>query len=696
MKFQITPQFKKPELLAPAGNVETFFAALDAGADAVYVGLKKFSARARASNFTEKDLGKLVPFAHSLNKRVYVALNTIIKEGEINSVVDTLSVISALKVDGVIIQDLGIYRVIAQYFPSLNLHASTQMAVHNSEGVLQLEKMGFKRVVLAREMTLKEIKTLRRKTSVEIETFVHGSMCFCYAGSCFFSSYLGTRSSNRGACTQPCRREYSVRNKEISPFSMADLMSIDILPQMIETGINSFKIEGRMKSAEYVEAVVKSYRMVLDAVPKERKNVIEKARQLLTGTIGRNSSTGFYTTDSPDQITTPEKTGNTGHFVGKIIKFRGDYGTVKTRSDLHTRDRLRVQSLKTGSRTNLSLSSILLNGKEVKEVGKSKIVEIKLRRQFRVGDMVFKTASHLQRGENVRAKKRMDGFSELYTGKVAKNKIAGIKAELTNYKFVNSNGKSDHKMVAKASDIRAAFGLINNFDIVIIPLSRAVIHSLPGNIKRLKRIKEKLCWSLPLIISEDDLSDYKVIIDRLCSEGFKRWQVSNISHFHLLNSYQIDIWSSEYMHALNSSSVKILNDLGCSRIMISIESDMDNLNDLKRNGVDSIGEIMLYSTLPLYISRVKINKKILGEYQSDDKRFYKIKQKDGLSVLYPSEPFELFQYLKKFKKLGFKQFQIDFSGEPFKSDRVRDIMSMVRTGNIDLKSSSLNMETGLT
>ncbi len=690
-------QFEKPELLAPAGNIETFFAALDAGADAVYVGLKKFSARARANNFSEKDLGRLVPFVHSSGKRVYVALNTIVKEGEIESVIDMLSSLFALEVDGVIIQDLGVYRLVSQYFPSLNIHASTQMTVHNSEGVLQLEKMGFKRVVLAREMTLKEIKTLRSKTSVEIETFVHGSMCFCYAGSCFFSSYLGARSSNRGACTQPCRREYSVRNRDIAPFSMADLMSIDILPQMIEAGINSFKIEGRMKSVEYVSSVVKSYRMVLDADNvEERKNIIEAARRLLTGAIGRNSSTGFYMTDNPDKITMPEKSGNTGRFVGKIIKLRGDYGTVKTGADLHIRDRLRVQSLKTGSRTNLSLSSILLNGKDVKEVGISKVVEIKLRRGFRVGDMVFKTASHSQRGDNIRAKRRMDCLPVLNSKKISNSQSEKIKSEVKRYEFTGVTGNRDFKMAAKVAEVRAAYGLINNFDIVVITLSRAVIHSLFGSMKRLKKVKEKLCWSLPLIICEGDLADYREVIDRLCREGFKLWQVSNVSHFSLLRNYRVDIWSSEYLHALNSSSVKALNDLGCSRVMISIESDMDNLMALKKSGVDSIGEIMLYSTIPLYISRVKINKKNSGEYQSDDKRFYKVKHKDGLSVLYPSEPFELFQYLKRFKKLGFKQFQVDVSGEPFKSDKVRDVLLKVRTGISDLKSSSLNMETGLT
>jgi len=675
---------------------ETFFAALDAGADAVYIGLKKFSARARAGNFSEKELGKLVPYSHSLGRRVYVALNTIVKEVEIPPVIDLLSAISALKVDGVIIQDLGIYRLISKYFPSLNLHASTQMAVHNSAGVLQLEGMGFKRVVLAREMTLEEIRSVKRKSSLEVETFVHGSMCFCYAGSCFFSSYLGARSSNRGACTQPCRREYSVKNRGVSPFSMADLMSIDILPQMIEAGIDSFKIEGRMKSVEYVEAVVKSYRMVLDAAPENIEDVTGEAKKLLTASMGRKGTMGFYMTDNPNEVTIPEKSGNTGRFVGKVIKVRGDLATVRTSTALHVRDRLRVQSLKSGSRTSCSLSSILLNGESLKEVGKSKVVEIKLRTPARSGDMVFKTASHLQRGENIRAKRRLDALPATNAGKSAIKQSAIVRSEYSNYRYENLSAKSHGKMAVRVSDLKAAYGVTNNFDVAIITLSRAVIHSLRSNIKRLRGIKDRLCWSLPLIICEDDLSMYTDLIDWLISEGFRRWQVSNISHLKLLGSYEVEIWSSEYLHALNSLSVKVLNESGCSRVMISIESDMDNLEELKKKGVDAIGEIMLYSCIPLYVSRVKINRKMHGEYESDDGRLYRIKQKDSLSLLYPSEPFSLFHYLKRFRKLGYKQFQVDLSGETLKGDNYRDVLSMLRTGNSPLKSSRLNMEVGLT
>ena len=293
-------------------------------------------------------------------------------------------------------QDLGLYQLASRHFPSLNLHASTQMTVHNSAGVLQLEKMGFKRVVLAREMTLDEIKLVRKKTSMEIETFVHGSMCFCYAGSCFFSSYLGGKSSNRGICSQPCRREYREGSKEVNPFSMGDLSAIELIPLLLKSGIDSFKIEGRMKSVEYVGNVVKSYRMVMDANEGQQKAALEEAKALLKGAIGRKSTSGFFMSPNPSSVTNPDRSGNSGRFVGKVIKCKGKSASFKTSIQLTVRDRLRVQSSKTGGRTPFSLSNLKIKGKAVDSATKGSLVDILVPYVLKPGDTVFKTASHEQ------------------------------------------------------------------------------------------------------------------------------------------------------------------------------------------------------------------------------------------------------------------------------------------------------------
>ncbi|NMC74552.1 MAG: U32 family peptidase, partial [Geobacteraceae bacterium] len=265
---------RKPELLSPAGSLEAFFAAMEKGADAVYAGLTEFSARAKARNFTLSRMERIIAYAHSLHRKVYVTLNTLVKEQELPRVVEVLAALSGMGADGVILQDMGVFRLMREHFPELPAHASTQMTIHNSLGVKQLETLGFSRVVLARELHLDEIRSIARNTTMDLECFIHGALCFSYSGQCYFSSFLGGHSGNRGRCAQPCRRLYRYRGKEGYYFSTNDFSSIDLLPELIDAGVTSFKIEGRMKSAEYVACVVGAYRMVLDAPAGRREEAV--------------------------------------------------------------------------------------------------------------------------------------------------------------------------------------------------------------------------------------------------------------------------------------------------------------------------------------------------------------------------------------------------------------------------------------
>lgn len=200
----------KIELLAPSGNIESFMAAVSAGADAVYVGLKDFSARAKAKNFSYKQLNEICSYAHDKNVKVFVALNTLIKNSEIKDVLNILEQISFAQTDAIIVQDLGVAYLSQKYFPEIRLHASTQLTIHNSYGALQAKQMGFERAVLARELSFDEIKNIKKKSDIELEIFCHGALCFCVSGLCLFSSFIGGYSGNRGHCTQPCRRLWTV------------------------------------------------------------------------------------------------------------------------------------------------------------------------------------------------------------------------------------------------------------------------------------------------------------------------------------------------------------------------------------------------------------------------------------------------------------------------------------------------------
>ncbi|MBR6452007.1 MAG: U32 family peptidase, partial [Lachnospiraceae bacterium] len=241
---------QKPELLSPAGDVDCFLAAIRSGADAVYLG-GNFSARAYAKNFTPQELVTAIDHAHLYGRKVYMTLNTVLKDAEMDTVIDYLIPFYEAGLDGVIIQDIGLLHLLKKHFPLLPLHASTQMTITDLEGVRLLDLLGAKRVVLARELSLCEIKQIHQHIDTELECFIHGSLCYAYSGKCLFSSMLGDRSGNRGRCAQPCRLPYDDQYL----LSLKDICTFRILPELIEAGITSFKIEGRMKSPDYVAGV---------------------------------------------------------------------------------------------------------------------------------------------------------------------------------------------------------------------------------------------------------------------------------------------------------------------------------------------------------------------------------------------------------------------------------------------------------
>lgn len=276
------------ELLAPAGNYESFIGAINAGADAIYVGGDKFSARAFAENFDTETLCACIKYAHLFGRRVYLTLNTLIKEKEFDDIYDYVKPFYEAGLDGVIIQDFGVLRYLKEHFPHMELHASTQMAVTGPEFVKMCKELGISRVVPARELSLQELKLIS-DAGIEVECFIHGAMCYCYSGMCLMSSILGGRSGNRGRCAQPCRLPYDVNvddkaKKEVYTLSLKDMCTIEHLPELIEAGMASFKIEGRMKRSEYAAGVTALYRKYIDAYyanPKSPIQIEDKDRHIL-------------------------------------------------------------------------------------------------------------------------------------------------------------------------------------------------------------------------------------------------------------------------------------------------------------------------------------------------------------------------------------------------------------------------------
>lgn len=383
----------KPELLAPAGSLEAFFAAMDKGADAVYVGLKEFSARAKAKNFTLSQLERMLAYAHQRGRKIYVTLNTLVKETELPQLVETLAALERMGTDAVIVQDLAVARLARAHFPGLPVHASTQMTIHNTPGVQQLAELGFERVVLARELHLDEIGSIVAASPIEIECFIHGALCFSISGQCYFSSFLGGFSGNRGRCAQPCRRLYRHRSKEGYYFSTNDFSAIDLVPQLISAGIASLKIEGRMKSAEYVACVVEAYRTVLDSPPSDHPAAVTRAKELLKRSFGRVPTKGFLVSHAPTDIATPSLKGATGRFLGTVSSLRGGQLTFATRDKVHVGDRLRIQPKSDMAGRAFTVKELLVGGKQVKVIGEGKVVTTVAPFACQVGDAVFKVSS---------------------------------------------------------------------------------------------------------------------------------------------------------------------------------------------------------------------------------------------------------------------------------------------------------------
>lgn len=325
----------KVELLAPAGDLACFKAAINAGADAVYLGGSKFGARAYANNFTDDEILEALHLAHLFGKKIYLTVNTLVKEKEIAELVPYVLPLYEGGLDGVIVQDIGVFRILKENFPKLELHASTQMTVTGIYGAEFLKELGFKRIVPARELSLSEIKHIKEKTGLEIETFIHGAMCYSYSGQCLFSSILGGRSGNRGRCAGPCRLPYvdNKTKKEVYPLSLKDMYTLSLIPQLIDAGIDSFKIEGRMKSPEYVAGVTSIYRKYIDMYinnPDKPYKISKADEDMIRGLYIRSDTCqGYYEQHNGKNMVTLQKPGYSGCAEDVLQKIREKYINIK-------------------------------------------------------------------------------------------------------------------------------------------------------------------------------------------------------------------------------------------------------------------------------------------------------------------------------------------------------------------------------
>lgn len=658
----------KPELLMPVGSIESYFAAKEGGADAVYLGLKKFNARQRAENLTLQQLNALVMDAKKAGIKVYITLNTVIKNSELSELIDVLYQISQLSIDALIIQDWGVYYLVSKFFPKLVLHASTQMGVHNSTGTQFSSNRNIQRVILARELTGNELSIIARKSETELEMFVHGALCYSFSGMCMFSSYLGGMSANRGNCKQPCRRLFSAGGDTTYLFSLKDNQLIDYLPQIMKLGVHAIKVEGRMKPAEYDYYVAKAYRMAIDDTSK-----IEEAKKVLQLDLAREKTSYFFGNDLRDAHT---KSAGTGIYLGKIKRVISGGFQLKTDFKLETGNRLRIRNIHTDEQTNIKIAA-------VQEENGIHIIQTNGPDVFNLGDQVFLA--------NIRQKKFPTTIEEKKLSihdqpeKKWKDKI--LKS------FSNKVKPNREKLFLRIDSLDWLRKVrLEEVDGLILAFSKRDFETLDLKAKFLQSNKKKIFIELPKFISEKDIPYYRSLCRSILNIGFKQFFISHLSQKEIIQGTSL-ISTSENVYAFNDASIQQLIEEGVQYYITPYENDLDNLREANdRNGI-----VPVYFTPSLFYSRVPVNTGLRDSSIIDDmdNEFQKV-IKDGITITVPEQPVSITQYKSVLQKMGYRHFLIDMSFQKPSKNVLKTVINRYRYSEQIQPSSGYNYTKGLT
>jgi putative protease len=666
----------QPELLAPAGNIESFFAALEHGAEAIYVGYRHHNARALATNFTLEEIARLNEYAHLLGVRLYVALNALAREDELEELVAALAGLAQIEPDGLIIQDGAIARLCRRHFPNLDLHASTLMSVHNCAGVEQLETMGFQRAVLARELTLAELAQISANSELELEIFVHGALCFSYSGLCLASSYFGGRSSLRGRCAQPCRRLYRSGRQQGYFLSTNDLSAIDLIPELRRLRLAAFKIEGRMKPASYVAAVVRAYRLVLDAPAGEETDAVAEARHLLKEAYGRKPTLGFFFSDRHKEIITPHRSGASGRFAASVEWVRGERMALRSRWPLAEGDRVRLDSDDAVEKSGFTIKNMVSKGCRVKEAPAGTVVTVARIAGARRGDRLFKTGSkagpktspaklHRLLRENTSTPTRPSSSSALARKILSKSGAKKGNSQPNTFYLRLSNPKLLHG----AFDTGASW--------IILQATRLNLHSLMR--RKLPQAKrDRLFWALPPVIPDDDLPFFRDQIQRLQRMGHSRWLVANWAHFRLFAG-PTDVLIADYtFNVLNSQASALLKEMGCQALVLSLENDRANLQKLVP-AIQGITPLLtVHGWPPLFISRLLVRPRAELAIRGPGREWFQYRRQGGLTEVHSELPVCLLEHLNDLVGFGVHGFVVDLRGQRLRPNDLHAIMKSVQ------------------
>lgn len=718
------------ELLAPAGNKESLDAAFASGADAVYLGLKKFNARMRTANFSWNQFEAALDGAHKRGKKIYATVNTVFQENETEELYNLLSYLSQVNADGVIVQDFAVIRLAKEFFPRLPLHASTQMNVASAAGVNLLSKEGVKRAVLSRELGLEEIKAIKTKTNAQLEVFVHGALCVSESGLCLFSSFLGGKSANRGMCTQACRRFYTAEKNTGDEsgyyFSPCDLELIEKIPDLIEAGVDSLKIEGRMKSAEYVSSVVSAYRYVIDNFEHDKKEAVVVAKRMLASDFAREKTSYWYGFANENDgvqkagaaILNPHQAPGTGIFLGTIqsVKempkggaFLKNYDaqkqnaknsqTAQTKENFSEKTQLVHLSLQNydveiGDTVRLHRSddsgreSFKVRCAETDDDGKRWIgVPVK----FKIGDAVYL----------LQMKAGIKHFEHIIPKDLSKYKKRPPHARLAvlNLKTVQKSElaffpEGFYAHVTKIEDMFIAQSM--HPVCVFLELTKETAHALLHKKTTLPFSKKRIFISLDPFCPasrEDELRDN---VRLLIEEGFLNFVANNIAHLSFLKSQKnTNIVAGPYLYSFNRWAASWLENHGALAFVMPYENSRKNLLAAFEPKVRNRILVPVFSYPALFRMRFQIPETydFSSFYDKDDLSFRLTSNSNGSFVL-PNAPFSIVDKIDFIRRDGFSRFLFDFSNVKVTKALMRDVMNSFSKKTVLSDSYRFNWKEG--
>ncbi|MEN8115816.1 MAG: peptidase U32 family protein [Bacteroidota bacterium] len=657
---------QKPELLLPVGNPESFYAAIRGGADAIYLGLRQFNARGRAKNFTNTQLGAILKEAGSNNIRVYVTLNIVIKNNEIPELIDYLWFLNRSGVNGIIIQDWGVYYVVKKYFPNLVLHASTQMGIHNSLGADFAGKKGLERVVMARELTFGELGAISKKSKIETEVFIHGALCYSFSGMCLYSSYAGGRGANRGLCTQPCRRTYSTNHKQQYLFNLKDNQQIDSIGLLKEMGITSLKIEGRMKSGEYTYRVAKAYRMALD----DESNT-PQAKELLSFDFGREKTSYFL---GKDVKTAVSGLTVSGLLLGKVKYIREGNVYITSKMEIEPGFRLRFYIPNTEKQETIKVREVqTVNGLY----------------RMALGDKTIKPDSqvYLAGISDVKFPSKLDDTG---VKKPVQAKYGFKQRIISELNTKSSPAKEVYFFRINSMEWLRKIHL-NEVDGLFLSFTKIGWGKFNPEVPFIQKFRNKVYVELPKFIQEDTIGFYEDLVKRMVKSGIRNFVISHLSQKELIPA-GCRIATNENVYVFNDAAAKCFKNDGISMFCYPQEIDFETLFSLSHKD----GIVPVYFHPELFYSRMPIGLHDEKNALTDDNNTQLNRhRRNGVTSIVPVVPVSISQSRNKLKKSGFYRYLIDLSYETPSKNRVKTIKNRLMRSEQIQPSTTFNFTKGL-